>query len=46
VIGSWLGFWIAGFLGFSAGGSLTACAVGVAGAALLVAILKAVGIFK
>jgi uncharacterized membrane protein YeaQ/YmgE (transglycosylase-associated protein family) len=46
VVGSWLGFWIAGLLGLGARGSLIGYIIAVAGAAILIAILKALGIFK
>ena len=46
VIGSWLGFWIAGFLGLGAGGGILHYVIAVAGAALLIGILKALKIFK
>jgi uncharacterized membrane protein YeaQ/YmgE (transglycosylase-associated protein family) len=44
VIGSALGFWVAGLLGLS--GSIVRWAVALAGAALLIFILKIVGVFK
>jgi uncharacterized membrane protein YeaQ/YmgE (transglycosylase-associated protein family) len=46
VVGSALGFWLAGVLGLAAYGSIVRWLVAVAGAALLIWILKAVGIFK
>lgn len=46
VIGSSLGFFIAGVLGFGAYGLIAQLAVAVAGAALLIYILKALGVFK
>ena len=46
VVGSWLGFWIAGLLGLSTGKPLVGYVVALAGAALLIFILKKVGIFK
>ena len=46
IIGSSLGFWLAGVLGFAAYGAIAQWAVAVAGAALLIVILKALGIFK
>lgn len=46
VVGSALGFWLAGVLGLAAYGSIVKWLVAVAGAALLIWILKAVGIFK
>jgi uncharacterized membrane protein YeaQ/YmgE (transglycosylase-associated protein family) len=46
IIGSSLGFWLAGLLGLAAYGSIARWAVSVAGAALLIYILKALGFFK
>lgn len=46
IVGSALGFWLAGMLGISAGGGLLRFVVAVAGAALLIFILRALGIFK
>ena len=46
VVGSMLGFWIAGVLGFAAVGSLARFAVAVAGAALLIFILGKFGFIK
>jgi uncharacterized membrane protein YeaQ/YmgE (transglycosylase-associated protein family) len=46
IIGSMLGFWVAGVLGLATYGSIVRWIVAVAGAALLIVILKAVGIFK
>ena len=46
IIGSSLGFWLAGVLGLSASGPIVGWVVAVIGAALLIFILKAVGIFK
>jgi uncharacterized membrane protein YeaQ/YmgE (transglycosylase-associated protein family) len=46
VIGSSIGFWLAGVLGLAAYGSIAQWLVAVAGAAVLIWILKAVGIFK
>ncbi len=45
IVGSSLGFWLAGVLGI-AGGSLVSWLVAVGGAAILIVILKALGIFK
>ena len=42
VVGSSLGFWIAGVLGLAAGGPIVAWLVAIAGAAGLIALLKAV----
>ena len=46
IIGSALGFWIAGLLGFAAYGALARWIVAVAGAALLIAVLRALGLFR
>ena len=46
IIGSSLGFWLAGFLGLSASGPIISWAVAVVGAAVLIALLKVLGIFK
>ena len=46
IIGSSLGFWLAGVLGFAAYGAVAQWAVAVAGAAVLIFLLKALGIFK
>ncbi len=40
IIGSWLGFWLAGVLGLHASGLIAGLLVRVAGAMLLIAILK------
>ena len=45
IVGSSLGFWLAGLLGLSTGGPIVGWVVAVLGAALLIFILKAVGIF-
>jgi len=46
VIGSGLGAWIAGLLGIAPVGGILSFAVSLAGAALLIAILSQVGVFK
>ena len=46
IIGSSLGFWLAGVLGLSASGPIMGWVVAVCGAALLIFILKKVGFFK
>jgi uncharacterized membrane protein YeaQ/YmgE (transglycosylase-associated protein family) len=46
IVGSSLGFWIAGLMGLSAGGPIMGWVFAVVGAALLIYILKAVGVFK
>lgn len=46
IIGSSLGFWLAGVLGLAAYGAVARWIVAVAGAAILIFLLKALGIFK
>ena len=46
IVGSSLGFWLAGLFGLAAYGAIAQWAVAVVGAALLIWILKALGIFK
>jgi uncharacterized membrane protein YeaQ/YmgE (transglycosylase-associated protein family) len=46
IIGSSLGFWLAGVVGLAAYGAIAQWAVAVVGATVLIWILKAVGIFK
>ena len=46
IVGSSLGFWLAGALGIAAYGTIARWLVAVGGAALLIVILKALGIFK
>ena len=46
IIGSSLGYWLAGLLGIAAYGAIARWIVAVAGAAILIWILKAIGIFK
>ena len=46
IIGSSLGYWLAGLLGIAAYGTIARWIVGVAGAAILIWILKAIGIYK
>ena len=46
IIGSSLGFWLAGMLGFAAYGVIAQWAVAVAGAAVLIFLLKKLGLFK
>jgi uncharacterized membrane protein YeaQ/YmgE (transglycosylase-associated protein family) len=46
IVGASLGFWLAGVLGLSASGPIVGWVVAVLGAALLIFILKAIGIFK
>jgi uncharacterized membrane protein YeaQ/YmgE (transglycosylase-associated protein family) len=46
IVGSSLGFWLAGTMGLSAGGPVMGWVVAVIGAAVLIFILKALGVFK
>jgi uncharacterized membrane protein YeaQ/YmgE (transglycosylase-associated protein family) len=46
IVGSSLGFWLAGVLGLAAYGAIARWCVAVVGAVVLIAILKAVGLFK
>ncbi|MGB5101801.1 MAG: GlsB/YeaQ/YmgE family stress response membrane protein [Steroidobacteraceae bacterium] len=46
VVGSAIGFWIAGMLGLAAGGGIVRFLVAIAGAVLLIVILRALGVFK
>jgi uncharacterized membrane protein YeaQ/YmgE (transglycosylase-associated protein family) len=46
VVGSSLGFWLAGMLGFAAIGMFARLIVSIAGAALLIFILQKLGLFK
>ncbi len=46
IIGSSIGFWLAGVLGLSAGSPIVGWVIAVLGAAVLIFILKAVGVFK
>jgi uncharacterized membrane protein YeaQ/YmgE (transglycosylase-associated protein family) len=46
IVGSALGFWLAGMLGLAGGGLVIRLVVGVAGAALLIFLLRALGLFK
>ena len=46
IIGSFLGFWIAGQIGLGGGGNVGRWLIAVAGAAILVGILKVLNIFK
>jgi uncharacterized membrane protein YeaQ/YmgE (transglycosylase-associated protein family) len=46
IIGSSLGFWIAGMLGFGANSLIARWIVAVLGAVVLIAILRLLGIFK
>jgi uncharacterized membrane protein YeaQ/YmgE (transglycosylase-associated protein family) len=44
IVGSFLGFWLAGLLGVAAGGAMGAYLIAVIGAVVLIGILKAVGV--
>ena len=46
IIGSSLGFWLAGMLGLSASGPIMGWVIAVAGAVLFIAILKMLNIVK
>lgn len=46
VVGSLLGGWLAGMLGIAPSGSVLRFVVAIAGAALLIFLLRAVGVFK
>jgi uncharacterized membrane protein YeaQ/YmgE (transglycosylase-associated protein family) len=46
IVGSALGFWVAGALGLAAYGSIARWAVAVLGAVILIFLLKALGVFK
>ena len=46
IVGSALGFWLAGMLGLGGGGLVVRLIVGIAGSALLIFLLRALGLFK
>jgi uncharacterized membrane protein YeaQ/YmgE (transglycosylase-associated protein family) len=46
VVGAMLGFWVAGLLGITAAGGLLGFLIAVAGAVLLILILRALGLFR
>jgi uncharacterized membrane protein YeaQ/YmgE (transglycosylase-associated protein family) len=46
IVGSSLGFWLAGMLGLSASGPIAGWIVAIVGAAVLIFLLKAIGVFK
>ena len=46
IVGASIGFWLAGMLGLAATGPITAWIVSIAGAMVLIFLLKAIGIFK
>jgi uncharacterized membrane protein YeaQ/YmgE (transglycosylase-associated protein family) len=46
IVGSAIGFWVAGLLGLAAVGGIARFLVAIAGAVLLIVILQALGVFK
>jgi len=46
IVGSLLGFWLAGLLGIGAGSAIAGYVIAVIGAAVLIFILKAVGVLS
>ena len=46
IVGSALGFWIAGLVGVAPDGGILRYVIAVAGAALLIVLLRAIGVFK
>ena len=46
IIGAMLGYWLAGVLGIGGGGGIVGFAIGVGGAIVLIALLRAIGVFK
>jgi len=46
IVGSAIGFWLAGVLGLGASGAIAQWLVSIGGAAVLIAVLKALNIFK
>jgi uncharacterized membrane protein YeaQ/YmgE (transglycosylase-associated protein family) len=46
IVGSALGFWLAGLVGLSATNAIAGYAISIVGAAVLIFVLKALGIFK
>jgi uncharacterized membrane protein YeaQ/YmgE (transglycosylase-associated protein family) len=46
VVGSMLGYWIAGMLGFAAVGGIARFIVAIGGAVLLILILQKLGVFR
>lgn len=45
IVGSTIGFWLAGMLGLAAAGPIMGWLIAVAGAALLIFLLKTAGVF-
>jgi uncharacterized membrane protein YeaQ/YmgE (transglycosylase-associated protein family) len=46
IVGSALGFWVAGLLGLGEGGDIVRWLIAIGGAVLLIAILKMLNVFK
>jgi uncharacterized membrane protein YeaQ/YmgE (transglycosylase-associated protein family) len=46
IVGSFLGSWVAGLLGLSAKGGILGFLISIAGAVLLIFVLRALGLFK
>jgi uncharacterized membrane protein YeaQ/YmgE (transglycosylase-associated protein family) len=46
IVGSSLGFWLAGVLGLAGEGPIMGWVIAIAGAAILIFLLKAIGVFK
>ena len=46
IVGSFLGYWIAGMIGIAPEGGFLRFVIAVAGAVLLIVILRALGLFK
>ena len=46
IVGSSLGFWLAGVMGIGAGSTVGAYRIAIVGAAVLIGLLKALGVFK
>jgi uncharacterized membrane protein YeaQ/YmgE (transglycosylase-associated protein family) len=46
IVGSFLGFWLAGALGIGGGGAIVRWAIAIGGAVLLIVLLKALKIVK
>ena len=46
IVGSMLGFWIAGLLGLGGGGAIVGFVIALLGAVLLIFVLQKLGLFK
>lgn len=46
IVGSFLGYWLAGLIGITPEGDLARFIIAVVGAVILIMILKALGVFK